>query len=168
MQAEPYYISRCLPIMITKRKKGKSVENGASSFFLFLKYRTMKGLALLWYQPHSLFPQILIGDWYRSVTISIPPKTTCRPQGCSPCMQSSIIGDLWLLFQYKEGLHFWAIPVLLVCVFAFLIAHCFLSIYEVSPSRALRPEVLACLIGQQATPTHKTIHIFQIHEYRFK
>ncbi|VDH96287.1 Hypothetical predicted protein, partial [Mytilus galloprovincialis] len=30
----------------------------------------------------------------------------------------------------KSELHFYAVPVLLVCVFAYFVAHCFLSVYE--------------------------------------
>ncbi|CAH1775579.1 unnamed protein product, partial [Owenia fusiformis] len=38
------------------------------------------------------------------------------------------IGMIW--FKTREDLNYYAIPVLLVCVFAYFIAHCFLSVYE--------------------------------------
>lgn len=38
------------------------------------------------------------------------------------------VGIIW--FKSKADLHFYAIPVLLVCVFAYFVAHCFLSVYE--------------------------------------
>ena len=50
---------------------------------------------------------------------------------CAVHVTNEVVFGL-VLFQNIERLHFYAIPVLLVCVFAFLIAHCFLSIYEVS------------------------------------
>ncbi len=36
-----------------------------------------------------------------------------------------------IYFQGKDELHYYAVPVVLVCLFAFFIAHCFLTIYEV-------------------------------------
>lgn len=38
------------------------------------------------------------------------------------------VGIVW--FKTKSELHFYAVPVLLVCVFAYFVAHCFLSVYE--------------------------------------
>ncbi|XP_062574993.1 choline transporter-like protein 1 isoform X2 [Saccostrea cucullata] len=38
------------------------------------------------------------------------------------------VGIFW--FKSKEELNYYAIPVLLVCIFAYFIAHCFLSTYE--------------------------------------
>ncbi|KAK7508117.1 hypothetical protein BaRGS_00000356, partial [Batillaria attramentaria] len=38
------------------------------------------------------------------------------------------VGIIWL--KSRSDLHFFAIPVLLVCVFAYFVAHCFLSVYE--------------------------------------
>ena len=38
---------------------------------------------------------------------------------------------VWFGFQSRSDLHFFAIPILLVCVFAYFVAHCFLSVYEV-------------------------------------
>ncbi|XP_061168216.1 choline transporter-like protein 1 isoform X1 [Saccostrea echinata] len=38
------------------------------------------------------------------------------------------VGIFW--FKTKEELNYYAIPVLLVCIFAYFIAHCFLSTYE--------------------------------------
>lgn len=48
---------------------------------------------------------------------------------------SFLIDHLYILFSFvfqsKEELNYYAIPVLLVCIFAYFIAHCFLSTYEV-------------------------------------
>lgn len=41
---------------------------------------------------------------------------------------TAAVGIVW--FKSKSELHFYAIPVLLVCVFAYFVAHCFLSVYE--------------------------------------
>ncbi|XP_048758552.1 choline transporter-like protein 1 isoform X1 [Ostrea edulis] len=41
---------------------------------------------------------------------------------------TAAVGIFW--FKTKEELNYYAIPVLLVCVFAYFIAHCFLSTYE--------------------------------------
>ncbi|OWF34929.1 Choline transporter-like protein 1 [Mizuhopecten yessoensis] len=41
---------------------------------------------------------------------------------------TAAVGIIWL--KDKEGLHYYPVPVLLTCVFAFFVAHCFLSIYE--------------------------------------
>ncbi|KAJ8306598.1 hypothetical protein KUTeg_017143 [Tegillarca granosa] len=41
---------------------------------------------------------------------------------------TAAVGVIWL--KGKEDLHYFAVPVLLVCVFAYFIAHCFLSTYE--------------------------------------
>ncbi|XP_076462742.1 choline transporter-like protein 1 [Babylonia areolata] len=38
------------------------------------------------------------------------------------------VGLVWL--KSRSDLHFFAIPILLVCVFAYFVAHCFLSVYE--------------------------------------
>ncbi|KAK7100512.1 hypothetical protein V1264_023454 [Littorina saxatilis] len=38
------------------------------------------------------------------------------------------VGVIWL--KSRNDLHFFAIPVLLVCVFAYFVAHCFLSVFE--------------------------------------
>uniref|UniRef100_A0A914XEE5 Choline transporter-like protein n=1 Tax=Plectus sambesii TaxID=2011161 RepID=A0A914XEE5_9BILA len=35
-----------------------------------------------------------------------------------------------LRFRDNPQLHYWAIPLLMVCIFAYFIAHCFLSVYE--------------------------------------
>ena len=42
-----------------------------------------------------------------------------------------IIYFVLFCFQSRSDLHFFAIPILLVCVFAYFVAHCFLSVYEV-------------------------------------
>ena len=39
---------------------------------------------------------------------------------------------IYLSVQKKEGLHYPWIPIALAGVFAFLVAHCFISIYEVT------------------------------------
>ncbi|XP_069128157.1 choline transporter-like protein 1 isoform X1 [Argopecten irradians] len=41
---------------------------------------------------------------------------------------TAAVGIIWL--KDKDGLHYYPVPVLLTCVFAFFVAHCFLSIYE--------------------------------------
>jgi solute carrier family 44 protein 1 (choline transporter-like protein) len=41
---------------------------------------------------------------------------------------TAAVGIVWL--KENEELHYFAVPVLLCCVFSFLIAHCFLSTYE--------------------------------------
>ncbi|XP_041356726.1 choline transporter-like protein 1 [Gigantopelta aegis] len=41
---------------------------------------------------------------------------------------TAAFGIIW--FKSRSDLHYFAIPVLLVCVFAYFIAHCFLSVYE--------------------------------------
>ncbi|XP_059178407.1 choline transporter-like protein 1 [Physella acuta] len=38
------------------------------------------------------------------------------------------VGVIW--FKSQEDLHFYAVPVLLVAIFSYFIAHCFLSVYE--------------------------------------
>ena len=38
-------------------------------------------------------------------------------------------------FQNKPGLHYFAVPVVLICIFSYIIAHCFLSVYEVRNSQ---------------------------------
>ncbi|XP_025111130.1 choline transporter-like protein 1 isoform X2 [Pomacea canaliculata] len=40
------------------------------------------------------------------------------------------VGVVW--FRSRSDLHFFAIPILLVCVFAYFVGHCFLSVYEMT------------------------------------
>lgn len=35
-----------------------------------------------------------------------------------------------MLLNYKRDYTVWVLPLIIVCLFAFLVAHCFLSIYE--------------------------------------
>lgn len=42
---------------------------------------------------------------------------------------TGILGLLW--FKHNYELHFYAAPTVAVCIFAFFVAHCVLSLYEV-------------------------------------
>lgn len=49
------------------------------------------------------------------------------------CFVTATTASVALLFMRQDPeLHFYAIPVLVVCVFSFFIAHCIISLYEVS------------------------------------
>ncbi|GLH14489.1 CTL-like protein 2 [Gryllus bimaculatus] len=48
------------------------------------------------------------------------------------CFVTAVTGSVGLLFLKQDPhLHFYAIPTLVVCIFAFFIAHCVLSLYEI-------------------------------------
>ncbi|XP_049811569.1 choline transporter-like 1 [Schistocerca nitens] len=48
------------------------------------------------------------------------------------CFVTAVTGSVGLVFLQNNGnLHFYAIPTLVVCIFAFFISHCVLSLYEV-------------------------------------
>lgn len=49
------------------------------------------------------------------------------------CFVMAATGSIGLLFMRQDPqLHFYAAPIFVVCVFAFFIAHCVISLYEVS------------------------------------
>lgn len=48
------------------------------------------------------------------------------------CFVTAVTGSVGLyFFRTNEALTFYAAPTLLVCIFAFFVAHCVLSLYEV-------------------------------------
>lgn len=48
------------------------------------------------------------------------------------CFVTATTGSIALLFMRQDPkLHFYAIPIFVVCVFSFFIAHCIISLYEV-------------------------------------
>lgn len=49
------------------------------------------------------------------------------------CFVTAATGSIALLLMRQDPkLHFYAIPILIVCVFSFFIAHCIISLYEVN------------------------------------
>lgn len=49
------------------------------------------------------------------------------------CFVTAVTGSVALLLMRQDSkLHFYAIPIFIVCVFSFFIAHCIISLYEVS------------------------------------
>lgn len=49
------------------------------------------------------------------------------------CLVTLIIGSAALFtLRSKPELHFHAIPIIIICIFAFFIAHCVISLYEVT------------------------------------
>ena len=73
----------------------------------------------------------------------IPPWHGCRLHAWPVCTIHFVyvyddahvvwLWCFWVVYlQSKEDLHYFALPVLLVSIFSFLTAHCFLSVYEVS------------------------------------
>jgi len=60
------------------------------------------------------------------------------------------ISVVWL--KNKEGLHYWALPVLLLCIFSYLIAHCFLSVYEMVIDALLLCFCEDCQMNDGVTP----------------
>lgn len=48
------------------------------------------------------------------------------------CLVTAVTGSVGLyLFRQNPKLTFYAAPTLIVCIFAFFVAHCILSLYEV-------------------------------------
>lgn len=49
------------------------------------------------------------------------------------CFVTAATGSIGLLFMRQDPrLHFYAAPIFIICAFAFIIAHCVISLYEVS------------------------------------
>lgn len=49
------------------------------------------------------------------------------------CFVTAVTGIVALIcMKQNPELHFYAIPIFIVCVFSFFIAHCIISLYEVS------------------------------------
>jgi hypothetical protein len=66
------------------------------------------------------------------------------------CLVTVITGCVGLfIFRSNPDLEFYAAPTLLVCVFAFLVAHCILSLYEVNLRKPIS-KILNTLISDGA------------------
>lgn len=100
----------------------------------FVKYVNHNAYTIVVYKGYSFCPSAKIA--FETIMSNILKVTIINSVGDAilffgKCAVTALMAFIGLLvMKHDENLHFYAVPIFVVCVFTFFIAHCFLSVFE--------------------------------------